>query len=134
MIWALLGATALGGMDDADACLRPKLLQSYQDDWGVRAILAAEVAEKAQYAVRVLMYGGTEYRFDACADKVAADLDVYVYEEGGKEPLARDSTRRRDPSVTFKPDTTGVYIVSLYHRTAAKPDQTAAAKLAIFYR
>ena len=95
--------------------------------------MTASLKEGAYQIYLMTLYKGAEYRFQACGDQKAKDVDVVLHTSEGRE-LLRDKNDARDPVIGFKPTETGDYYVALYAAKLSKAADEAAISLAIAYR
>lgn len=133
MVATLLTPSASASEKDAETCLRTKVWDGYADGWGVRTMTSGALADGSTKNYLVTLYEGNEYRVRTCADDAVADLDVLLYDVGGKV-IARDTTTDREPEITFKPTATGTYYVVLYHRQAKTAGTEGHVAMAVVYR
>lgn len=130
---ALLAVPSLANEREAETCIRTRIWDGYAQGWAVRTATRATLGE-GEYRVYVLnLFAGTEYRFQACGDKSAADLDLVLHDSTGAE-VARDRDDGREPELSYKPTKTDAYYVAVYAAKVDKPGARAGVAMAATYR
>lgn len=135
LLWATLLGVPVSFADekDAETCIRTKIWDGYADKWAVRSATKA-LLKQGEYRVYVLtMYAGTEYRFQACSDKVCKNVGLILYDAAGNE-VQRTSGEGREPEIRFKPAKTDAYYVAMYASQNTDPTKRAGVALATTYR
>lgn len=130
---ALLLAPALADKNEAETCLRTKIWDGYNQGWAVRTAVSSDLVADEHKTYQVTLYAGNEYRFQACADPSAADIDLVLHDAKGTE-LLRDTTDDREPSFSFKPDKTGTFFVVVHASALQRAATRTAASMAVTYR
>ena len=129
----LVAPSALADDKDAETCIRTKIWDGYADGWAVRSATKA-LLRTGEYRVYVLtMYKGTEYRFQACGDKSAGDVDLMLHNAKGEE-IRRDKDEGREPELSFRPANTDTYYIVVYLASETDATQRAGVALATTYR
>lgn len=133
MTLGLFTPSAMADDKDAETCIRTKIWDGYADRWAVRSATKA-LLRTGEYRVYVLtMYKGTEYRFQACGDKAAGDVDLVLHNSAGEE-IRRDSDDGREPELSFRPAKTDTYYIAVFLASQAESTQRAGVALATTYR
>lgn len=128
-----LAPRAVADEKDAETCVRTKIWDGYADRWAVRSATKA-LLRSGEYRVYMLtLYAGTEYRFQACGDKSARDVDLVLYDASGKE-LGRDTSDNREPELVWKPKTTNTFYVAVFLSAQADASKRSGVALATTYR
>lgn len=117
----------------AETCLRTKVWDSYAEGWGVRTMTSTSLTQGATKNYLVTLYKGNEYQIRTCGDENTKNLDVYLYDMGGKV-IAQDSTVDREPSFGFKPEMTGTYYIVLHAREVNDTAKDAGVAMAVTYK
>ena len=129
----LLAPGAMADDKDAETCIRTKIWDGYADRWAVRSATKA-LLRTGEYRVYVLtMYKGTEYRFQACGDKAAGNVDLVLHNSKGVE-IKRDDSDGREPELSFRPAATDTYYIAVFLASQADPTQRSGVALATTYR
>lgn len=111
----LLAAPALAAEKDGEDCVRTKVWDAYSDGWHIRTLTATTLAAGATNSYLVTVYQGNEYKFEACGDDAAANVDLLLYDLDGNV-VHRDDTVSKEPVVMLKPETTTTYYLVVYAR------------------
>ncbi len=130
---ALLGLPAQADEKEADTCLRTKIWAGYNDGWAVRTATSAKLGAGEHRIYLVTLYEGNEYKFLVCGDNNSSDLDLVIHNAEGRE-LARDESDDREPTVSYKPETTETYYVAVYAAQLSSGAAKTQAALAVTYR
>ena len=122
-----LTITAPAAADDeveVGSCLR--LLAQEKLAEGVRNV-SSDIETLEQGAEKVYsftLFAGNSYSFKTCAAAKVTDLDIHLYDQGGKRVETRNEVDRQ-PVIEIKPEATGTYYLVL--RVATTEDGTAGA-------
>ena len=128
---ALLCSTpALATEKDGEDCVRTKVYDSYGPGWNLRTLTSATLGSGATKSYLVTLYQGNEYKFEACGDDNAEEIDLLLYDLEGK-PAHREEVKGSEPVLTLSPDSTTTYYLVVYAREV-KAD--AGVGVAITYR
>lgn len=128
-----LVAPSVADEKDAETCVRTKIWDGYADGWAVRSATKAQL-RRGEYRVYVLtLYAGTEYKFQACGDKMVTNVDLILYDNAGK-PLVKDNAVSPEPEMSFKPSRTDAYYIALYAAELTDPYKRVGVALATTYR
>lgn len=130
---SLAAPTALADEKDAETCIRTKIWDGYADRWAVRSATKALLKWKEYRVYMLTLYAGTEYRFQACGDKTANNVDLVLYDAAGKE-IGRDKTTNREPELLFSPDATNTYYVAVFMSSQTDLTKRSGVAVATTYR
>jgi hypothetical protein len=129
----LLGSTALADEKSAEECVQTKVWDAYADGWGVRTLTSTTLAPGKTRNYLVTLYAGNEYRIETCGDDRVTNLDVLLYDTEGNI-LKRDDVDGRNPSFTYKPESTSTYYVVVYLRGVKEKSTDAGIGMAVVYK
>lgn len=129
----LLLGTAQASEKSAEECVQTKVWDAYADGWGVRTLTSTTLQPGKTRNYLVTLYAGNEYRIQTCGDDAVSNLDVLLYDIEGNV-LVRDETTDRQPSFTYKPETTSTYYVVVYLRGAKEKAKEAGVGMAVVYK
>lgn len=129
----LAAPRALADEKDAETCIRTKIWDGYADRWAVRSATKALLKWKEYRVYMLTLYSGTEYRFQACGDKTANNVDLVLYDAAGKE-IARDKTTNREPELVFEPTGTNTYYIAVFMSSQTDLTKRSGVALATTYR
>lgn len=129
----LAAAPAFADEEAAETCLRTKIHDGYTSGFQLRSQTNTSLA-KTEYRIYLLeLYTGNEYKFLACGDENAANLDMVLYDSQGAV-LLRDSTADREPKIDFLPQVTGTYYLSVHATKVADLTKKAGVSTAVTYK
>jgi hypothetical protein len=126
----LLTTTAFAAEKDGEDCVRTKVWDAYSDGWHIRTLTSTTLDAGATDSYLVTVYQGNEYKFEACGDDAAGNLDLLLYDLDGNV-VHRDDSESKEPSLTLKPDTTTTYYLVVYARETSGQ---AGIGVAVTYR
>ena len=129
----LFGSPAFASEKSAEECVQTKVWDAYADDWGVRTLTSTTLQAGKTRNYLVTLYAGNEYKIETCGDESVTNLDVLLYDTEGNV-LTRDETDDRQPSFTYKPETTSTYYVVLYLRGTKEKSAEAGVGMAVVYK
>ncbi|TNE85802.1 MAG: hypothetical protein EP330_24510 [Deltaproteobacteria bacterium] len=127
---SLLATPALAAEKDGEDCVRTKVWDAYGDGWHIRTLTSTTLANGATNSYLVTVYQGNEYKFEACGDDAASNIDLLLYDLDGNV-VHRDDTENKEPTLTLKPETTTTYYLVVYAR---KTSGDAGVGVAVTYR
>ncbi|MCA9569795.1 MAG: hypothetical protein KC656_18250 [Myxococcales bacterium] len=130
---ALLTGTALATEKAAEECVQTKVWDAYADGWGVRTLTSTTLQPGKTRNYLVTLYAGNEYRIETCGDEAVTNLDVLLYDTEGNV-LVRDQTDDRQPSFTYKPESTSTFYVVVYLRGVKEKSTDAGVGMAVVYK
>ncbi|MEL6343466.1 MAG: hypothetical protein AAFV53_10055 [Myxococcota bacterium] len=123
--------SAQANRDEAESCLRTKILDDYQEDWAVRTTNNKTLQEGEDHVYSVILYAGNEYRIQGCGDQASVDVDLVLYDADGNE-IDRDESVDREPLLMYTPRKTATFYVVLHAADVA--GQATAIAMAVTYR
>lgn len=132
LLWGGMPA-ALADEKDAETCIRTKIWDGYADRWAVRSATKALLKWKEYRVYMLTLYAGTEYRFQACGDKTANNVDLVLYDAAGKE-IGRDATTNREPELLYKPSATNTYYIAVFMSSQTDLTKRSGVAVATTYR
>lgn len=126
----------------AEACIRAKVWEGYEDGWGMRDASTTTLQEGKVKSFRVHLFAGNEYQVRACADERAANVTLAIYDlengqtdsAGNPVPLQQDGTFDREPGITFRAERSTTYHVVVKIADYAEGQNEASVSLAVLYR
>lgn len=124
---------ALADVKEAETCIRTKIWDGYAAGWAVRTATRATLTEGDYRVYALTLFANTEYRFQACGDRSAGDLDLVLHDAAGNEVL-RDQGDGPEPEMSFKPTSTDTYYVAVYLAQAKEPAARVGVSMAATYR
>ncbi|MCB9668458.1 MAG: hypothetical protein H6736_02670 [Alphaproteobacteria bacterium] len=130
---ALLTGTALATEKAAEECVQTKVWDAYAEGWGVRTLTSTTLQPGKTRNYLVTLYAGNEYRIETCGDEAVTNLDVLLYDTEGNV-LVRDQTDDRQPSFTYKPESTSTFYVVVYLRGVKEKSTDAGVGMAVVYK
>ncbi len=134
LAFGLLFAPMAGASEEeAEVCVRTKVWDGYGQGWAIRTMATTSLADGKTRNYMVTLYAGNEYQIQACADSNAVHVDLLLYDLDGRI-VARNPTKGREPSFTFKPSDTATYYVVVYAQKVANTAANTGVGVAISYR
>ncbi|MCB9745715.1 MAG: pre-peptidase C-terminal domain-containing protein [Alphaproteobacteria bacterium] len=128
-----LATTAQADRSQAEECLRNRIWEGYEQGWAVRTATSAKLGEGERRVYVVTLQADAQYRLLACADAGATDVDLVVHDVDGNV-VAQDEDEGRQPTLDFKPKSTGTYYVAVYASAVAQPGVGADVGMAVTYK
>lgn len=106
---------------EALACVRARTWEQYEAGWQIRTQRGYTLpASAARRQVRLNLYPGNTYLFQACGDAAAGRVTLGLFREGAEpdaagkvSPVAFDAPAGREPTFEFSPEGAGIYILLL---------------------
>lgn len=129
----LLAGFAHADPADSEACLRTKIWEGYNDGWAVRTVANASIADKGHRVYMVTLYAGNAYKILACGDKMAANVDLVLYDKTGAA-VQRDMTPDREPTISFTPSTTDTFYIAVFNTTPREPSKASDIATAVTFK
>ena len=128
-------SSAIADEKDAEQELRSKIWAGYEQGWAVRTATTTSLAPEGHRVYLVTLYQGNEYKFQAIGDKNAINIDVILYNsEGEVKQKDADEDVSREAMITFKPETTSTYYVTVYASSIVEGRESAGVALAVTYK
>lgn len=109
----LFVAPALADEEAAETCLRAKIWDGYTTGWQVRSQTNTSLASGEHRVYLITLYAGNEYRFMACGDTNAANLDLVLYDALGNVLLS-DNSNDREPKIEYTPTVTDTFYLAVH--------------------
>ena len=129
----MLSSSSFANEKQAEECVQTKVWDAYAEGWGVRTLTSTTLQPGKTRNYLVTLYAGNEYQIQTCGDDSVTNLDVLLYDTEGKI-LVRDTTTDRQPSFTFKPETTSTFYVVVYLRGVKEKSADAGVGMAVIYK
>lgn len=123
---------SLAGTQQAEACLKTRVWDGYNEGWGIRTMTSTSLEAGKTHNYEITLYRGNRYRIEACGDDAVTDVDVMLYDTRGNT-ISRDEGAGRTPRVDYTPENTGSYYIVVYQR-AVTTDGPAGVAMAVTYR
>lgn len=117
-------APALADEAMAEACLKNKIWEGYNQGWAVRTATTAALAQAQHRIYLVTLYANTEYKIMVCGDNDVVNADIVLYDSLGNEVL-KDTGQDREPTLTYKAGSTDTFYVAV-HATKLRDGVTKA--------
>lgn len=122
----------------SESCVKGKVWADYKEGWAVRTITTTHLGELEHKIYLMTLYEGNEYKWIACGDTALKNVDIALYDSDGRL-LLQDQTDSSEPTLTFRPETTEAFYVSVHatefeKRAKGKSPSKAAISLAVTYR
>ena len=136
MLSALLFAAITPAYADeaaAEACLKAKIWEGYNQGWAVRTVTNASLAQGEHRIYLVTLYAGTEYKLSVCGDDALVNADIVLYDSLGNE-VARDNTADREPVVSFKASATDTFYIAVHATKTKEGAGKAGVSTAVTYK
>ena len=128
-------SSAVADEKDAEQDLRSKIWAGYEQGWAVRTATTTSLAAEGHRVYLVTLYKGNEYKFQAVGDKNALNIDVILYDGEGKV-IKQDNPEdiSREAMITYKPESTNTYYVTVYAGSVTEGIESAGVALAVTYK
>lgn len=133
LILGALSTLVLADVKEAETCIRTKIWDGYASGWAVRTATRATLSEGDYRVYALTLFANTEYRFLACGDAKAGDVDLVLHDAAGNEVL-RDQGDGPEPDMSFKPAATDTYYVAVYLAQSKDPAARVGVAMAATYR
>lgn len=137
MLSALLFAAALAPAHadeaSAEACLKTKIWEGYNQGWAVRTATNATLAQGEHRIYLVTLYAGTEYKIMVCGDDAMANADIVLYDSLGNEVL-KDGSQDREPVITYKAGSTDTYYIAVHATKLKEAGAKSGLATAVTYK
>lgn len=131
---ALLSSTpAFADEEAAETCLRTKIWEGYTSGWQVRSQTNATLGSGEHRVYLITLYAGNEYKFMACGDNNAANLDIVIYDAQGNV-LATDNSNDREPQLKYTPAVTDTFYLAVHGSRLNDATQKAGVSTAVTYK
>ncbi|MDP2304482.1 MAG: hypothetical protein Q8P18_00475 [Pseudomonadota bacterium] len=129
----LAAAPALADEESAETALRTKIWDGYTSGFQVRSQTNTTLSGGAHRVYMVTLFAGNEYRFLACGDENASNIDLVLYDALGNV-LLTDTSNDREPKLSYIPTVTDTFYMSVHASRLNDPTQTAGVSTAVTYK
>lgn len=129
----LFASTAHADEESAQTCLRAKIWDGYGAGWQVRSQTNTSLGAGEHRVYLVTLYAGNEYKFLACGDEQAANVDLVLYDAQGNV-LITDVSNDREPSVTYTPTVTDTFYLAVHGSRLNDAGKKAGISTAVTYK
>lgn len=133
LLFAALLPTASADEAAAETCLKTKIWEGYNSGWAVRTATNATLGQGEHRIYLVTLYAGTEYKIMVCGDDAVVNADIVLYDSLGTE-VARDSSKDREPTVTFKAGATDTFYIAVHATQTKDPAAKGGVATAVTYK
>lgn len=129
----LLSSAAHADEEAAQTCLRTKIWDGYTSGWQVRSQTNTSLGAGEHRVYLITLYAGNEYKFLACGDDQAANVDLVLYDAQGNV-LITDVSNDREPSLTYTPTVTDTFYLAVHGSRLNDPTKKAGISTAVTYK
>jgi hypothetical protein len=117
----------------AETCLRTKIWDGYSTGWQVRSQSNTTLGQGEHRVYLITLYAGNEYKFMACGDDEAANLDLVLYDAKGNV-LFTDNSSDREPSLTYSPTVTDTFYLAVHGSRLNDPAKKSGVSTAVSFK
>jgi hypothetical protein len=129
----LLASAAFADEEEAETCLRTKIWDGYTSGWQVRSQTNTTLGSAEHRVYLITLYAGNGYKFLACGDKNASNLDLVLYDSQGNV-LITDSSVDREPQLSYTPTLTDTYYLAVHASKVNDSTQKAGVSTAVTFK
>jgi len=129
----LSAAPALADEEAAETCLRAKIWEGYTSGYQVRSQTNTTLGSGEHRIYLITLYAGNEYKFLACGDDNASNLDLVLYDAQGNV-LITDTSNDREPQLMYIPTVTDTFYLAVHGSRMNAADRKAGLSTAVTYK
>jgi hypothetical protein len=130
----LLAATpAFADEEAAETCLRAKIWDGYTSGFQVRSQTNTTLGAGEHRVYLITLYAGNEYKFLACGDDNASNVDLVLYDAQGNV-LITDTSNDREPVLSFIPTMSDTFYLAVHGTRLNGADKKAGVSTAVTYK
>ena len=128
-----LSAPALADEEGAETCLRAKIWDGYTSGFQVRSQTNTTLGSGEHRVYLITLYAGNEYKFLACGDENAANIDLVLYDAQGNV-LLTDTSNDREPQLIYTPTLTDTFYLAVHGSRVNDAGKKAGVSTAVTYK
>jgi len=129
----LLASSAFADEEGAETCLRTKIWDGYTTGWQVRSQTNTSLGSGEHRVYLITLYAGNQYKFMACGDDNASNLDIVLYDAQGNV-LLTDSSNDREPKIEYTPTLTDTFYLAVHGSRIMDSAKKAGISTAVVFK